>query len=150
MEYEIVNLKQKTLVGLSARTSNDSLDMGNVIGGLWENFYTGGIHEQIKNRVNEFAIGLYSDYTEDKKGYCITVGNEVSNVDENNKDLDVKIIPAGKYAKFSICGNMVTAVAEAWQQIWDMDLDRSFTGDFEEYKNSEVENAEIDIYVALK
>ena len=141
MEYEIVNLKQKTLVGLSARTSNDSLDMGNVIGGLWGNFYTGGIHEQIKNRVNEFAIGLYSDYTEDKKGYCITVGNEVSNV---------KIIPAGKYAKFSICGNMVTAVAEAWQQIWDMDLDRSFTGDFEEYKNSEVENAEIDIYVALK
>ena len=125
MEYEIVNLKQKTLVGLSARTSNDSLDMGNVIGGLWGNFYTGGIHEQIKNRVNEFAIGLYSDYTEDKKGYCITVGNEVSNVDENNKDL-------------------------AWQQIWDMDLDRSFTGDFEEYKNSEVENAEIDIYVALK
>ena len=66
------------------------------------------------------------------------------------KILDVKIIPAGKYAKFSICGNMVTAVAEAWQQIWDMDLDRSFTGDFEEYKNSEVENAEIDIYVALK
>ena len=124
MEYEIVNLKQKTLVGLSARTSNDSLDMGNVIGGLWGSFYTGGIHEQIKNRVNEF--------------------------DENNKDLDVKIIPAGKYAKFSICGNMVTAVAEAWQQIWDMDLDRSFTGDFEEYKNSEVENAEIDIYVALK
>ena len=103
-----------------------------------------------KVKVNEFAIGLYSDYTEDKKGYCITVGNEVSNVDENNKDLDVKIIPAGKYAKFSICGNMVTAVAEAWQQIWDMDLDRSFTGDFEEYKNSEVENAEIDIYVALK
>ena len=45
---------------------------------------------------------------------------------------------------------MVTAVLDAWQQICQMDLDRSFTGDFEEYKNADVENAEIDIYVALK
>lgn len=150
MEYEIVNLKQKTLVGISVKTSNDSPDMGNVIGGLWGNFYGRGIHEQIKNTVNEFAIGLYSDYTDDRNGYCITVGNEVSSLDENNKNLDVKIISAGKYAKFSICGNMVTAVANAWQQIWQINLDRSFTGDFEEYKNADVENAEIDIYVALK
>lgn len=150
MEYEIVNLNQKTLVGISAKTSNDSPDMGNVIGGLWGNFYGKGIHEQIKNRVNEFAIGLYSDYTNDRNGYCITVGNEISSLDESNKNLDVKIIPAGKYAKFSICGNMVTAVIDAWQQIWQMDLDRSFIGDFEEYKNADVENAEIDIYVALK
>lgn len=150
MEYEIVNLNQKTLVGLSAKTSNNSPDMGNIIGGLWEKFYTAGVHDRIKNTVNEFAIGLYSDYTEDRNGYCITVGNEVSSLDGKNKDLDVKIIPAGKYAKFSICGNMVTDVVDAWQQIWQMDLDRSFTGDFEEYKNADVENAEIDIYVALK
>ena len=78
------------------------------------------------------------------------LSEDISNLDENNKNLDVKIIPAGKYAKFSICGNMVTAVVDAWQQIWQMDLDRSFTGDFEEYKNADVENAEIDIYVALK
>ncbi len=42
------------------------------------------------------------------------------------------------------------AVAEAWQTIWGMDLDRSFTGDFEEYLNSDWENADIDIYIALK
>ena len=39
MEYEIVNLNQKTLVGLSAKTSNNSPDMGNIIGGLWEKFW---------------------------------------------------------------------------------------------------------------
>ncbi len=148
MEYEIVNLEQKIIVGVSAETSNNSPDMGTVIGGLWGKFYQGGVHEQIKNRVNEFAIGLYSDYVGDK--YCVTVGNEVSDVDESNKKLTVKTIPSGKYAKFSICGNMVTAVQHAWQQIWDMDLDRSFTGDFEEYKNADVEHAEVDIYVALK
>ena len=31
MEYEIVNLKEKILVGLSATTSNSSEDMGQVI-----------------------------------------------------------------------------------------------------------------------
>lgn len=152
MEYEIVNLKEKILVGLSATTSNTSEDMGQVIGGLWENFYKNGINEKLKNRVNDFSIGLYSDYV--GENYSVTVGNEVSYVEDQelikNYNLTKKIIPAGKYAKFSIRGNMVTAVAEAWQQIWEMNLDRSFVADFEEYKNAEVDDAEIDIYVALK
>ena len=152
MEYEIVNLKEKILVGLSATTSNTSEDMGQVIGGLWENFYKNAINEKLKNRVNDFSIGLYSDYV--GENYSVTVGNEVSSAEDRelikNYNLTKKIIPAGKYAKFSIRGNMVTAVAEAWQQIWEMNLDRSFVADFEEYKNAEIDNAEIDIYVALK
>ena len=152
MEYEIVNLKEKILFGLSATTSNTSEDMGQVIGGLWENFYKNGINEKLKNRVNDFSIGLYSDYA--GENYLVTVGNEVSSEEDDklikNYNLTKKIIPAGKYARFSIRGNMVTAVAEAWQQIWEMNLDRSFVADFEEYKNVEIDDAEIDIYVALK
>lgn len=153
MEYEIVNLKEKILVGLSDTTSNTSEDMGAVIGGLWQSFYQNGINEKLKNRVNDFSIGLYSDYV--GENYSVTVGNEVSSIEDQESiikdyNLTKKIIPAGKYAKFSIRGNMVTAVAESWQEIWKMDLDRSFTGDFEEYKNAEVDDAEIDIYIALK
>jgi len=100
----------------------------------------------IKNKVNDYAIGLYSDYIEDK--YCVTAGNEVFKV--ANDELSVKIIPEGKYAKFSVHGHMETAVSEAWKKIWQLDLDRSFTGDFEEYLNSDFDNADIDIYIALK
>jgi predicted transcriptional regulator YdeE len=39
---------------------------------------------------------------------------------------------------------------KAWGEIWKMDLDRSFTGDFEEYLTGDVENCDIDIYIALK
>jgi len=67
-----------------------------------------------------------------------------------NDELSVKIIPTGKYAKFSVHGHMEKAVAKAWGEIWKMDLDRSFTGDFEEYLTSDWENADIDIYIALK
>ncbi len=146
MNYETVNLNQKTIVGVSAVTGNNDPEMGKIITGLWEKLYQGGINASIKNKVNEYAIGLYSDYSDDK--YCVTAGNEVSKPE--NDQLSVKIIPAGKYAKFSVHGHMEKAVAEAWEEIWKMDLDRSYTGDFEEYLNDNWENANIDIYVALK
>jgi len=146
MKYEIVHLEEKILVGIDATTSNDDPKMGEIIGGLWSKFYQDGVHACVKNKANEYAIGLYSDYNENN--YCVTVGNEVFKAE--NEDLTVKIIPAGRYAKFSVFGSMQKAVATAWEQIWQMDLERSFTGDFEEYKNTDFKNCHIDIYIALK
>ncbi len=146
MNYEIVELEKKTVVGVSAITSNNDPKMSTIIAGLWEELYQSGVNATIKNKINDYAIGLYSDYSKDD--YCVTVGNEVSIVE--NDELTVKIIPAGKYAKFSVHGHMEKIVAQAWDEIWKMNLNRSFTGDFEEYINSDWENADIDIYIALK
>lgn len=145
MKYEIVTLQEKIIVGVSANTSNNDPEMGRIIGGLWEKLYQGGVNALIKNKANEYAIGLYSDYTAD--GYCVTAGNEVSKAE--NPEFSVKVIPAGKYAKFSVHGHMEHAVAKAWEEIWQMDLPRSFTGDFEEYLSCDIENCDIDIYIAL-
>lgn len=146
MQYEIVNLKEKIVVGVSATTGNNDPKMGETIGGLWEKLYQGGVYPRIKNKVNEYAIGLYSDYADDQ--YCVTAGNEVSKAE--NDDLTVKIIPAGKYAKFSVHGHMEKAVGEAWGEIWKMDLERSYAADFEEYLNSDFDNCDIDLYISLK
>lgn len=146
MKYEIVSLKEKIVIGVSVETSNEDPKMGEKIGKLWVDLYQGGVSEKIRNKINEYAIGLYSDYTKD--GYIVTAGNEVSK--SENSEFVTKIIPAGKYAKFSIHGHMEKAVAEAWGKIWEMDLDRSFTGDFEEYLNSDFDQSDIDIYIALK
>ncbi|URZ14386.1 GyrI-like domain-containing protein [Clostridium felsineum] len=146
MKYEIVSLKEKIVVGVSAITGNDDPNMGKTIGGLWEKLYQGGINRTIRNKVNEYAIGLYSDYEDNK--YLVTAGNEVSKAE--NEGLTIKKIPAGKYAKFSIEGHMEKAVAEAWNKIWEMDLERTYKADFEEYLNSDFDNAKIDIYISLK
>ena len=45
---------------------------------------------------------------------------------------------------------MVQAVAAAWQEIWKLDLPRTFQYDFEEYQNDSMDQAEIHIYVGLK
>ncbi len=97
--------------------------MGQVIGDLWTKFFQEGICNTIQNRANEYAIGLYSDYTQ--QGYHVLTGVEVSEL--NNSNLESRVIPAGTYAKFRIHGNMETAVRNAWEKIWDMDLDRTFT-----------------------
>jgi len=146
MNYEIVNLEEKMIVGVSTATSNEDPQMGEKIGKLWVELYQGGVNAKVNNKVNDYAIGLYSDYTEN--GYIVTAGNEVSK--SENDELTTKVVPAGRYAKFSVHGPMEKAVAQAWTQIWSIDLDRSFTGDFEEYINSDFENADIDIYIALK
>lgn len=146
MNYKIVELKEKIVVGVNAVTGNDDPNMAAIIGGLWTELYQGGISSKIKNKVNEYAIGLYSDYSDNK--YEVTVGNEVSKA-ENNEYV-VKTIPAGKYAKFSITGHTQRVVAAAWDEIWNMNLDRSYVADFEEYLNSDFENAKINIYISLK
>lgn len=146
MKYEIVNLDKKIVVGVGAYTANDDPNMGQIIGGLWKRFFQEGIYSTIKNRTNEYAIGLYSDYTE--QNYHVLTGVEVSELE--NSDLVSRVIPAGRYAKFHIHGNMETAVRKAWEEIWNMNLDRTFTGDFEEYLNDDYEHAEINLYIAIK
>ncbi len=143
MNYEIVELKEKTIVGFAARTSNEDPQMGAIIGDLWKQLYTPENTEKIQNRVNAYAIGLYSDY--DKEGYQVTAGFEVSDAESGN-GFTVKTIPAGRYAKFSVHGDMIEAVANFWKEIWETPLDRTFTGDFEEYLSQE----DIDIYIAIK
>ena len=143
MKYEIVELKEKTIVGFAARTSNEDPQMGAIIGDLWKQLYTPENTEKIQNRVNAYAIGLYSDY--DKEGYQVTAGFEVSDAESGN-GFTVKTIPAGRYAKFSVHGDMIEAVANSWKEIWETPLDRTFTGDFEEYLSQE----DIDIYIAIK
>ena len=48
MNYEIVNLEEKIIVGFSAITSNEDPKMEKVIGGLWEKLYQDGINKIIK------------------------------------------------------------------------------------------------------
>ncbi len=146
MKYEVVELKEKTIVGVSARTGNQDPKMGAIIGGLWEMLFQGNRYAAIKNKINEYSIGLYSDYSDDT--YLVTAGVEVETAE--NTELTTKVIPAGKYAKFMLEGNMQTIVKEAWEQIWQEDLDRTFTGDFEEYLNNDTVNAKIAIYIAIK
>lgn len=150
MEYEIVTLKEKIAVGVSARTNNTSPDMGAVIGGLWDSFFNKGIYASIPDKADAKALGIYTEYDGDEKAdYTVMVACETTKEPSAVEGCSVLRIPAGRYAKFVIHGDMVQAVGAAWQEIWQMDLPRTFQCDFEEYQDERMEDAEIHIYVGL-
>lgn len=152
MNYEIVTLEEKTFAGVAAVTKNDSPEMTSIIGGLWQKFYS-GIAQKMQHRVNRKSIGLYCDYKQDGD-YTVLVGCEIhgdkTETGEFN-DLTVKKVPAGRYAKFTVTGDVQKAVGESWMEIWNTPLDRTFTGDFEEYQEDCASGSgTIFIYIAIK
>lgn len=151
MQYEIVTLPEKTVVGFQARTSNASPDMQSVIGILWQKLFAGDTFSSIPCKCNDRSIGLYSGYSADGMEYDVTVGCEVKDASALPQGMVSSVIPAGRYAKFSALGDDVDTVAKLWGEIWNTPLDRAFTGDFEEYFPApEGEEREIHIYIALR
>lgn len=147
MEYEIVDQKEKQIVGLTARTGNLDPDCQRIIGSLWHEFMNRQIAEAIPNKANSFCVGLYSQYNFQDMTYDVTVGCEVTAHSESG--LTLRIIPAGRYAMFSVRGDVVEDVAKAWDTIWEMPLERTYTGDYEEYISNENGIADVRIYIAL-
>ena len=153
MKYEIVELEEKVIVGIKIKTTNKDGKAMQDIGMTWQKLFANGIYEKISNKVNSKTMGLYTEYEGDyTKPYTFIAGAEVSREVQIGEELESIIIPKGKYAKFIITGDVQNSVGQAWQEIWNMDLKRKYTCDFEEYQNNseDMQKQEIHIYIALE
>ena len=157
MKYEIVEIKEKTLVGLKARIKEEKT-AHDTIWNLWKDLYSEKGVKNVKDRKNGNLMGVYYNYS-NENGFeydCLT-GCEVKNkIDEIPEDMTRLEIPEGKYAKFVIFGDPVKAVGEFWYKFWEefgkekSDI-RNYTYDFEEYiAGNDYENMEIHIYISIK
>lgn len=153
MKYEIVELEEKVVAGIKIKTTNKDGKAVQDIGITWQKLFADGIYEKMTNKVNSKTIGLYTEYEGDyTKPYTFIAGAEVSQELQIGEELESIIIPKGKYAKFIITGDVQNSVGQAWQEIWNMDLKRKYTCDFEEYQNNseDMQKQEIHIYIALE
>ena len=153
MKYEIVELEEKVVAGIRIKTTNQDGKAIQDIGITWQKLFADGIYDKIPNKVNGKTIGLYTEYEGDyTKPYTFIAGAEVSQEIQTDKEIKSVIITKGKYAKFVITGDVQNSVGQAWQEIWNMDLKRKYTCDFEEYQNNseDMQNQEIHIYVAIQ
>lgn len=149
MEYKVIELEEKLVSGIKVRTNNFSENIYEVISGLWEKFYS-ETYNKIENKVNGRSLGIYTEYENDEKGdYTMMTACEISSSDKNN-DMIIKKIPAGKYAVFTIRGDVRTEVGKFWEQLWKMKLDRTFICDYEEYCEGTMEDCLINIYIGIK
>jgi len=157
MKYEIVEIKEKTLVGLKARIKEEKT-AHDTIWNLWKDLYSEKGVKNVKDRKNGNLMGVYYNYSnENGFEYDCLAGCEVKDAVEKIPEDMIKIqIPEGKYAKFIVIGNPEKAVGEFWYKFWEefgkekSDI-RNYTYDFEEYiAGNDYENTEIHIYISIK
>jgi len=141
------------VIGISVRTTNENGQAGQDIPALWQKFMGEGIIEKIPNKVNGTIYSIYTDYESDHtKPYTTILGCEVSNLDVIPEGMVATTIEAGNYATSTAKGNLEHGVVyQEWAKIWNTDLNRKYTTDFEIYgeKAQDMANAEVDIFVAV-
>jgi predicted transcriptional regulator YdeE len=147
-------IQKFSVIGISVRTTNENGQAGQDIPALWNKFMTEGITEQIPNKIDNSIYCIYTEYEKDHtKPYTTILGCKVENLDTIPNGMTGKTFDKATYTKHIAKGNILEGmVFNEWTKIWNSDLDRTFTADFEVYgeKAQNPEKAEVDIFVAVK
>jgi predicted transcriptional regulator YdeE len=142
------------IIGIAVRTTNENDQSAKDIGELWNKFMTKGILDKIPNKTDNAVYSVYTDYESDHtKPYTILLGCRVNTLDTVPKGMVAKTVGGGNYVKFISKGDLTKGIVYAeWLKIWEMDLSRTFTTDFEVYgeKTQNPTDAEVEIFIATK
>jgi len=149
IDYEVVRKPSQFIIGLSVRTDNEKA-MKN-IPEICAKFQEGW-QEKIKNCVNDDIVCAYLEYDEDyTKPYTYIIGCIVSSCEDIPAGMVCKELVGGLYAKIEVFGEYPDSLMQAWEDIWNLDIERSYTTDFEVYDQHFTEENDyyFNIYLAL-
>ncbi len=150
---EKVSISPFHIIGISVRTTNENGQSTKDIPALWEQFMQEQILEKIPNKLDNTVYCMYTDYEKDHtRPYTTLIGCRVSSLDEIPENMTGKTISAAPYHKYTVKGNLQqNIVYNAWLKIWNEDLKRSYTADFETYDPTKQtpENSEVEIFIAV-
>lgn len=151
MPYSIENQNKKFFIGLLLRTDNQKCLLEMPL--HKDRFFNENIIAKIPNKINGNILAVYTDYEGDFRGsYSWILGAEVSSLDEIPAGLVGKVIPESNYAIFTTKGEFPEGLIATWGAIWQSDLPRSYTADFELYSSDfdPSTNPEVKVYIAIK
>ena len=147
-------IKPFQVIGISVRTTNENNQAASDIGSLWGRFMTEDILQKIPNKLSDEILSIYTNYESDHtQAYDTILGCKVSSLDVIPEGMLSQSFDGGTYAKFVSKGDVTKgAIYNTWVEIWNTDLDRLYTADFEIYgdKAKNPSDAEVDIFVAIK
>lgn len=142
------------VIGISVRTTNENGQAGKDIPVLWEKMMNENIINSIPNKIDNTIYSIYTDYEKDHtKPYTTVLGCKVENFDNIPEGMIGYSFDGGDYVKFTTKGDLSKGlIINEWLKIWEMDLGRVFTADFEVYgeKAQNPSDAEVDILIAVK
>jgi len=150
---EQVRKNRFNVIGISVRTTNENGKAKKDIGALWERFSIENIASKIPSILDETVYAIYTDYEGDHtKPYTTIIGFKVANLNLIPDGMVGKFIEEASYSKFIAKGDLTgPAIIKQWERIWNMDLDRKYTSDFETYGEKAVDpaNGEAEIYISV-
>lgn len=149
-----VKIEPFHVIGIKVRTTNQNGQSAKDIGQLWQKFLSEGIQDKIPGKLDECILSIYTNYAGDHtQPYDTILACRVSSLDNIPKGMIGQSFKGGNYSRFNTLGNLNEGIVyHAWVDIWQKDLNRAFTADFEEYgaKAQDRSNAAVDIFVALQ
>lgn len=152
-DYKVIHKPAIQVIGIELRTSNASDKGPKEIPLHWEKFYSDNILEKIPNKDSSEILAVYCDYEGDEtQPYSLIIGCSVSSIDHIPEGLVAKKLPATSYAVIPAIGEHPTKLIEAWGNIWQSSLKRTYTGDFELYGEdfAVISPQKVDVYIAIE
>ncbi|GAB6009012.1 GyrI-like domain-containing protein [Dysgonomonas reticulitermitis] len=155
MKSKEITLDAFTIVGISVRTTNQNHKSQEDIAKLWESFFLNGVVQSIPNKISNDVYCIYTDYESDYTGeYTTLIGYKVSNINgiPTNKNLIIKDFPACKYLQYTSEGELPYVVGKTWARIWQSNINRAYTADFDIYgeEAKDPKNAKITTFLSIK
>lgn len=148
-----VEIQPFHLIGITIRTTNQNGQAAQDIPLLWQRFMKEQIPQRIPNKVDDTVYALYTDYEGDHNlPYAVFIGCKTENLNEIPEGMTGKSFNGGKSVKFTAKGDLTNGlVINQWMKIWEMDLDRSYTTDFEVYKgqSNDLSDIEVEFFIAV-
>ncbi|WP_299109956.1 GyrI-like domain-containing protein [uncultured Tenacibaculum sp.] len=142
------------VVGISVRTTNENGKAMQDIPALWQRFMTEKVGDQLSNRIGEESYAVYTDYEKDHtKPYTMILGYRVENLNDIPEGMIGSKIETANYKKFIAKGDLTKdAVVNEWMKIWNSDLQRTYSADFEVYgsKAQNPTDGEAEIFIAIE
>jgi len=149
-----VKIEPFKIIGIKVRTSNANDQSAQDIGQLWQRFQGEGILAQIPNKLEETVFSLYTNYESDHtEAYDTILGCKVDSLETIPPGMVGQSFAGGDYQKIISKGDLTKGVVyETWLDIWQKDLSRTYTVDFERYgaKAQNPKDAEVEILLAVK
>jgi predicted transcriptional regulator YdeE len=127
------------IIGIAVRTTNENMQAAADIPQLWN--------------IGNDIYSVYTDYEADyTKPYTTLLGCKVSSLDTIPEGFTGKSFAGSKYTTFTAKGKLADGIVfQEWTKIWNTDIPRAYTADFEIYgeKAQNPDDAEIDIFIAV-
>ncbi|MEM9934859.1 MAG: effector binding domain-containing protein [Bacteroidota bacterium] len=152
-DMQEVQIEPFHLIGIAVRTTNQDGQAAKDIGTLWAKFQADKVAEHIPHKSSPEIYSLYTDYEGDHtQPYSVVLGCKVDKLEKIPEGMIAKSFEGGKYLKTSAKGDLMKGVVvNKWMEIWNSELDRSFTADFEVYGEKALNpaDAEVDFFIAV-